>query len=206
MTECFIKNNEVSRTYNICRKEHFSREIHLCSIYSFTVGEVTSALKKKPKKPTPTQNLPAYTNMFSSSLTTTSTWEPPLCTHTHQLDKSSRTHPLTQPLLPSRARTQTLRSHVKLLARNQSSRLWHSLTQTQTCFIPSPALENHVNHLYYLISQPKLAKYAPSQPQMPHSAFPATHASQIGHWFCYSLPNINLFSTPSLLFSLPCAP
>lgn len=152
MTECFIKNNDVSRTCNICRKEHFSKEIHLCSISIFTVRQVTSALKKFFKK-TPNTTKPAYTNMFRSSLTTTSTWEYPSCTR--QL--LSHTRPLTQTLLPLHACTQTLHSHVQLLTHNQSSKLWRSLTQTQTCFIPSPALENHVNHLS-LFNLPTQAK------------------------------------------------
>lgn len=58
---------------------------------------------------------------------------------------------------------------------------------------------------HYLISQPKLSKYVPSQPQTPQSAFLAIHSSQIDHCFCSCLPNINLFPIPSLLL-LPCAP
>lgn len=69
----------------------------------------------------------------------------------------SHTRPLTQTLLPLHACTQTPHSHVKLLTHNQSSKLWHSLTQTQTCFIPSPTLENHVNHLS-LFNLPTQAK------------------------------------------------
>lgn len=64
-----------------------------------------------------------------------------------QLDQFLYIHPLTQTLLPLHACTQTPCSHVKLLSRNQFSKLWHSLTQTQTCFIPSLSLENHTNHL-----------------------------------------------------------
>lgn len=151
MTEWFIKNNDVSRTCNICRKEHFSNEIHLWSTSIFTVRQVTSALEKKTNITTK----PAYTNMFRSSLTTTSTWEYPSVFTTREV--LSHTHPLTRTLLPLHACTQTLHSHVELLAHNQSSKLWRSLTQTQTCFIPSPALENHVNHLS-LFNLPTQAK------------------------------------------------
>lgn len=73
------------------------------------------------------------------------------------LDKFSHTRPLTQTLLPLHACTQTLHSHVKLLTHNQSSKLWRSLTQTQTCFILSPASENHENHLS-LFNLPTQAK------------------------------------------------
>lgn len=152
MTECFIKNNDVSRTCNICRKEHFSKEIHLWSISIFTVRQVTSALKKK------NHNKTSPHKYVSGSL---------LLQHQHETIPRvrlystrrvpSHTHPLTQTLLPLHACTQTLHSHVKLLTHNQSSKLWHSLTQTQTCFIPSPASENHVNHLS-LFNLPTQAK------------------------------------------------
>lgn len=59
---------------------------------------------------------------------------------------------------------------------------------------------------HYLISQPKLSKHVPSQPQTPQSVFLAIHSSQTDHCFCCCLPNINLFSTPSPLLLLPCAP
>lgn len=134
MTEWFIKINDISRTCNICRKEHLSNEIHLWSISVFTVRQVTSALKKKTQQNQPTQICSG-----------------PLLLHQHEniprvhlyttRKVLSHTHPLTQTLLPLHACTQTLHSHVKLLTRNQSSKLWRSLTQTQTCFIPSPALE-----------------------------------------------------------------
>lgn len=73
------------------------------------------------------------------------------------LDKFSHTRPVTQMLLPLHACTQTLHSHVKLLTHNQSSKFWRSLTRTQMCFIPSHALENHVNHLS-LFNLPTRAK------------------------------------------------
>lgn len=141
MTECFIKNNDVSRTCNICRKEHFSKEIHLWSISIFTVKQVTSALKKKNHNKT---SLHKYVQVLSYYNINVRIFLVYVCA---SLDKFSHTRPSTQTLLPLHACTQTLHSHVKLLARNQSSKLWRSLARTQTCFIPSPALENHVNHL-----------------------------------------------------------
>lgn len=116
-----------------------------CTIYNFTVRQVTSALKKKLWKSQ--QNFPAYTNILRFSLTTTSTWEPPLYMCVHQLDKLSHTRPFTQTLLPLHACAQTPHSHIKPLARNQSSELCCSPTRTQTCFIPSPALEKHGKQL-----------------------------------------------------------
>lgn len=139
--------------------------MHLWSISVFTVRQVTSALKKKKSQ----QNQP--TQICSGPLLLQHQLENIPCVHlctTRQV--LSHTRPLTQILLPLHACTQTLHSHVELLARNQSSKLWRSLTQTQTCFIPSPALENHVNHLS-LFNLPTQAKQiCPiSTPDMPVS-------------------------------------
>ena len=166
MTECFIKNNEVSRTYNICRKEHFRREIPLCSIYSFTVRQVTSALKKKiTPKFTSLHKYVQVLSYYNINMRTSLVYA-----HTSARQVLSDTRPLTQTLLPLHACTQTLRSHVKLLARNQSSKLWRSLTQTQTCFIPSHALENHVNHLSLFNLPTQVSQICPiSAPDAPVS-------------------------------------
>lgn len=174
--------------------------MHLWSISVFTVKQVTSALKKKKSQ----QNQP--TQICSGPLLLQHQLENIPCVHlctTRQV--LSHTRPLTQILLPLHACTQTLHSHVELLARNQSSKLWRSLTHRRASYLLLH-WKTTWTICHYLISQPKLSKYVPSQPQTRQSAFLAIHSSQINHCFCCCLPNMNLFSIPSLLLLLPCAP
>lgn len=130
------------------------RNASLQQLLFYSEGSYISFKLKKIKAQ---QTLPAHTDVFVPLLY-------------RQLDQFLHTHPLTQTLLSLHSCTQTLRSHVKLLTRNQFSKLWQSLTQTQTCFMPSPSLENHMSHLSLLNLLTQVSQIQPiSTPDNPIS-------------------------------------
>lgn len=112
---------------------NFSARKDHCSIYSFTMRQVTSALNKINQRIS-LQNCIQALSYCSIRMRTSL-----VCAHTQARQDLSHTHPLTQTLSPLHACAQTLRSHAKLLTHNQSSKPWQSLTQTQACFIPFTA-------------------------------------------------------------------
>lgn len=201
MTECFIKNNDVSRTCNICRKEHFSKEIHLWSISIFSVRQVTSALKKKK-----ITTKPAHTNMFQVLSYYNINMRLSLVYVCTPLDEFPHTHILWHKcsclcMLAHKHCTHML-SFSHIINPPSSGTLSHKHRRASYLLLHQKTMWTIC---HYLISQPKLSKYVPSQPQTPQSAFLAIHSPQIDHCFCSCLPNINLFSIPSLLLP-PCVP
>lgn len=175
--------------------------MHLWSISVFAVRQVTSALKKKNHNRTSLHKYVQVLSYYNINLRISLVY---ICA---PLDKFSHTHVLWHKY-----------SCLCMLAHKHCT---HMLSFSHVINPPSSGALSHKHRrasylllhwkttwtiCHYLISQPKLSKYVPSQPQTRQSAFLAIHSSQINHCFCCCLPNMNLFSIPSLLLLLPCAP